>query len=121
MTRKTKCYLWDMLQAIDAVFQYTAGKQLVDYRNDPMLRDAVERRLIVITEALTQLDRLGVTLSGRISDYKEIIGLRIILVHGYHKVEDGAIWQIVEKDLASLRDEISPLLAEYLPAAPDSD
>lgn len=121
MTRKAKCYLWDMLQAIDAVFQYTAGKRLLDYRNDPMLRDAVERRLIVITEALTQLDRMGVTLSGRISDYKEIIGLRIVLVHGYHKVEDGAIWQIVEQDLSSLRDEIRPLLAEYLPDTTDSD
>lgn len=121
MTRATKCYLWDVLRAIDAVFQYTAGKQLLDYENDPMLRDAVERKLIIITEALTQLDRRDVTLSGRISDYKEIIGLRIVLVHGYHKVKDSAIWQIVEKDLSSLRDEIRALLAEYLPDTPCSD
>ena len=32
-------------QSIETIYAYTAGKELVDYERDSLLRDAVERRL----------------------------------------------------------------------------
>lgn len=55
MRNRSKGYLWDMRQAVQAIQEYTDGKTLEDYLGNPMLRDAIERRFEVVGEALVRL------------------------------------------------------------------
>jgi len=44
-------YLWDMLDAAEAVGDFISGRSFEDYLGDRMLRGAVERHVEIIGEA----------------------------------------------------------------------
>lgn len=48
-------FLWDMLDAAQAVQQFITGKTFLDYENNRMLRGAVERHLEIIGEAANKV------------------------------------------------------------------
>ena len=98
-------------QSIETIYAYTTGKTLTDYERDPMLRDAVERRFTIITEAMLALDEMSSdpTMEG-ISSYRRIIGFRIILTHRYYELDSRLVWQNVQYELPRLHEEVKGLL-----------
>jgi uncharacterized protein with HEPN domain len=110
MERDPKKYLFDILEAGNLIKQFTHGKSADQYQSDPMLRSAVERQFQIIGEALQQLLKEHPHLATKISDYRNIIDFRHILVHGYDRVEDDVVWGIIESKLSILCDEIESLL-----------
>ena len=48
---KNMARLWDMLDAAQAILQFTRGRTFDDLVSDRMLRSAVERNLEIIGEA----------------------------------------------------------------------
>ena len=103
-------YLFDINEACELLFQFTAGKSFADYAADPMLRSAVERQFEVIGEALGQALRLDPSLSSRISNTGRIIAFRNRLIHGYASVADEIVWGILEANLPTLQKEVAALL-----------
>ena len=98
-------------EAIAKVAQYTHGKDFAAYGSDAMLRDAVERNLTIIAEAILALDEMqGAAVAQEISQYKRIIGFRVHLTHKYYELDDGIVWRIVLYDLPILRAEAQALL-----------
>ncbi len=112
ISRQIARYLWDAKTAIDDIVQFTTGKDLNDYLGDRMLRAAVEREFQIIGEALVGLRRLDPTVAATIPDLPRIIAFRNIVVHAYSAVDDGLVWQIVERNLPSLRSHIERLLKD---------
>lgn len=55
MTNATRQLLLDVVVSCQAIGQYTAGLDFAAYEHKPMVRDAVERRLGIIGEALSRL------------------------------------------------------------------
>lgn len=110
MQLEAKKYLYDVQQAASRIAEFTSGKQLEDYRADPMLRSAVERQFEIIGEALAQLAKLDHVLVQRISEHRRIIAFRNILIHGYAEVDDRLVWDIIESKLPILRSETEALL-----------
>jgi uncharacterized protein with HEPN domain len=47
-----------------------------------------------------------------VSDLRQIIGFRNILIHGYAMIDHGRVWHIAKTSLPGLRQEVSTLLAE---------
>ena len=45
--------------------------------------------------------------------WKIIVGMRHFLVHGYYEVDAEEVWNVVEKDLHSLKEQISSYLKEF--------
>lgn len=45
-------------------------------------------------------------------EWKEMIGMRHILVHGYYQIKDEIIWETIETELLPLKEKVSALLAE---------
>lgn len=112
MRLETKKYLYDINRAIALLIQFTANKTFVDYRQDAMLRAAVERELGIIGEAVARLARLERTVVARISEYQRIIAFRNVLIHSYADVDDRLVWDLLETKIPTLARDIDSLLKE---------
>lgn len=112
MPRDARKYLFDIDQAASLIAQFTTGKSFEQYRQEPMLRAAVEREFEIIGEALSQLTKHHPALVTRIGEFRRIIAFRNILIHHYTDVDDRLVWDIVETKLPTLRREVEALLGE---------
>jgi uncharacterized protein with HEPN domain len=70
----------------------------------------VERQLTIVGEALNRLMKIEPTIASTITDARQIIGLRNILVHGYDVVRHEVVWGILENDLSARTQEVDTLL-----------
>jgi len=73
LPHESKKYLFDIAEACDLITQFTRGKTLTDYKNDPLLRSGVERQFKIIGEALNQAIQNNPTLADSISNSSRII------------------------------------------------
>ena len=112
MQLEARKYLHDIQQAAALLSSFVAGKRFEDYVKDPLLKAAVERKFEIIGEALTQLAKLDVTLAAKITNHRRIIAFRNILIHGYAEVEDRLVWDVLERKLPMLRQEVDALVRE---------
>jgi uncharacterized protein with HEPN domain len=78
---------------------------LEQFRSNPMAVAAVERKLLVISEAAT---RLGSEAERWVPDqpWRNIRGIGNLLRHAYDRLELDMIWHTVTNDLPSLRAAI---------------
>lgn len=90
--------LEDILEAIAAIAEYTAGKSFEDYHAERMLRDAVERNIERISEASRHIpDHLKA--SHPEIAWPKVAGIGNVLRHAYPIVDDGVVWEVVARDL----------------------
>ena len=62
MERNPRAYLWDVLQAADAIDRFSAGLDAVGYAENALVRSAVERQFEIIGEALHLNPAVGGTI-----------------------------------------------------------
>jgi uncharacterized protein with HEPN domain len=112
MKLESKNHLWNMLQALKAVLEFTKGHSLADYRSNLMMRAAVEREFIMMGEALRRLERTDPELAKRIANRAQIVAFRNVLVHDYDRISDEVVWDTVNADVGPLIRQIESLLNE---------
>lgn len=112
MERDPKAFLWDAREAAALIAQFVAGKSFADFEKDKLLRSAVERQFGIIGEALNNLAKLDPAMAAKITDLRDAIAFRNILVHGYATIDNARVWQVLERDLPRLQKELGDLLAE---------
>ena len=101
------------MEATEFIIQWTDGKTLEDYVQDPLLRSAVERQFITMGEAVNLLLRGDPLIAVRITDYRRVISFRNFLVHGFFQVDNSRVWNIVVEKVPMLNREVSDLIEEY--------
>ncbi len=104
-----KC-LEDIRQAAELILQFTVGKTFADYDGDALLRSAVERQFEIIGEAVNRLAKLDPGITSLLPDAPRIVAFRNILIHGYDVVDNHVVWDVVQNNLAPLRDRVTSLL-----------
>jgi len=77
--------------------------------NEPMVQDAVIRNLEIIGEAVKQLS-IDLRTAHPQLPWKQIAGMRDVLIHHYFGVKLEAVWQVVVADLPVLRELVERLL-----------
>jgi uncharacterized protein with HEPN domain len=102
--------LWDMLDAVQAIEQFTAGKTFDDYLSDRMMRAAVERQFEIIGEAMSRLMKQDADCAHRITEHRKIRGFRNNLAHGYDAIDHRISWNIVVSKLPILHRDIERIL-----------
>ena len=110
LPHETKKYFFDIAEACDLIAQFTAGKTLADYQNDPLLRSGVERQFEIIGEALNQAIQHDPSVTELISNSSRIISFRNRLIHGYATISDNVVWGVLETNLSVLTREVKELL-----------
>ncbi len=118
MQPKALKYLLDLESLVRELesFKDLVGNDFFSFRDQPVVKRAVERDLEIIGEAVRALLALDPGVS--ISSSRKIIGLRNILAHAYDGVEDELIWGILQKDIPQLKLEVAELLGQSLPSSP---
>jgi uncharacterized protein with HEPN domain len=96
------------IEEIDGFFQ-TNEKDFFKYRQNLMLKRAVERNLEIIGEAVNRILKNDPTFAQRITSAKAIIGLRNQVIHAYDNVSDESIWAVLTNHLPKLKIEIDEL------------
>lgn len=103
-----------MLDAIISIERFTMGKTFETYVADEMLRDAVERNVERLSEASRHVpDELRQANAD--IPWRPIADIGNVLRHGYDRVNDQRVWQVVAHDLASLKAAVERILAELGP------
>ncbi|MDN7025715.1 DUF86 domain-containing protein [Methanoculleus sp. FWC-SCC1] len=105
-----RLYLIHILERIERIESYVQGGR-EEFVASPMRQDAVIRNLEVIGEAAKCISE---DLKQRYSDiqWRQIAGLRDVLIHQYMGVDVARVWNIVERDLIPLKIRIRNLLAD---------
>ena len=111
MSRDSKVYLDDILEAIRKIREFTRGMSLDGLSNDVKTLDAVVRNLEVVGEAVKHLPD-EVRSRQPAVEWKKIAGLRDILIHEYFGVNVKVIWDIIEHEMPGLEKAAQILLGE---------
>lgn len=104
-------YLEDMLHSIEKIDIYIndiQGSKEV-FEKSTQVQDAVVRRLEIIGEATKRLHE----------DFKEeydqipwrlMSGLRDVLIHEYDQIDLKQIWEVIQKDLPLLKNQLQEIV-----------
>ena len=108
---KSTVYLNDILESIEKIEGYLDGFKAMDFENDSAIQDAVMRRLEIIGEAVK---RLPEKMKSEYSDipWRNIAGMRDILIHEYAGVQTERVWRTVKNDLPPLKRVMAKLIKE---------
>ena len=102
MHPESKKYLWDATEAGRLALQFAAGKTLVDYLSEALLRAAIERQLIILGEALSRLRRVDPGAAAGIVDLHRAVALRNGSVHAYAETDDQLVCSVIVGPLPQL-------------------
>lgn len=95
-------YIRHMLDAIERIEAYTSDLTREEFRETPMVQDAVIRQLEIIGEATK---RMSDEARSRHDDvpWQDIAGMRDKLIHGYFGVDVDIVWETVVEELPILK------------------
>ncbi len=100
-------YLSDILLYIEELETFSNEISLENIAK-PINKWSVERALSIIGEALSKAEKIDSNLP--ISNIKQIIGLRHILVHDYDKIDTPQLFLILQNNLPVLKEEVENIL-----------
>ena len=110
-------WLFDIKLAIIEIEDYFTEypKDFLKYRENVMLKRAVERDLEIIGEAMNRILARDGDFQIKITNAKLIVGLRNQVIHAYDNISDESIWSILINHLPKLKSEVDNLLEKNLP------
>ena len=112
MAGKTpRLYLEHIREDIGLIERYAGGRQRQNLDRDPMLRQAIERNIEIISEASR---RLPGAMKARHPEvpWREIAAIGNILRHEYPTVNRDIVWRVATEDVRPLAAAVDALLAE---------
>jgi uncharacterized protein with HEPN domain len=101
--------LLHILEAIDEIQLYIINTNLKTFLANSMMRFACVKQIEIIGEAANAITPETKTLFTNL-EWKQIIGMRHILVHEYFGVDFDLIWQVIIDDLPILREKIHSII-----------
>lgn len=100
--RDARSSLGDILASIRLIEQFVQGMDFEAYRQDEKTQAAVERKMLIISEAAIRLKGEAETLCPGVP-WRDIRGSGNWLRHQYDSVDLQTLWNTIQDDLAPLR------------------
>lgn len=100
-------WLFDIKLSIEEIDIFFEGqsKNFYEYKQNLILKRAVERNLEIIGEAVNRIITRDNSFSEKISNARSIIGLRNQVIHSYDSISDENIWSVLINHLPKLKIE----------------
>ena len=105
---KDRLYLESIRECLERIEEYS-GADEVKFMNSRLIQDGVIRNLELIGEATKNLSAELRDANPEIP-WRQIAGMRDVLIHDYLKVNLARVWSTVDTDLPPLRATVLRLL-----------
>jgi len=104
-------FLWDMLDAANAIGQFVKDRTFHDYLGNRMLRGAVERHLEIIGEAANRVSDSFQVAHPEIP-WRRIIAQRHVLAHEYGDLKQELLWKVAVHYIPELIQQLEILVPQ---------
>lgn len=101
--------LTDMLEYAQKARAAADKRRFEDLERDPVLRAALERFLEIVGEAAAKVSEATRRQMPDVP-WREMVGMRNRLIHGYGDVDQRVVWRTVTEDLPSLTRQLEEAL-----------
>lgn len=108
--KEDRVYLSHIRDAIERIDAFTSGGR-DQFLTDPMVQDAVVRNLEVLGEAAKGLSE-DLRMANPEVPWKQIAGMRDVLIHHYFGFKLETVWQVVVEHLPRLSERVRQLLSK---------
>lgn len=102
-------YLRHMLDHASTALELTSGKNRSSLDSEPMLRYSLLHLVSIVGEAAMRVSAAGRAKYSQIV-WRDIIGMRNMLIHGYDVVDFDILWKTIEDDIPALIDRLESIL-----------
>lgn len=113
MSRDYRLFLNDILSAITLIENYAAPYDKVTFVEARLIQDAISMNLVIIGEAARNVPE-SVQVAHPEIDWRNVVGLRNILVHEYFRTNMERIWDVVKVEMPRLKQGVTELLQEII-------
>lgn len=111
MKRRDHVFMHDIIESINRIETYIGGANYESFCNNQMMVDAVIRNLEVIGEASRNIsDEMKNKYS--IIPWRQMTGLRNILIHEYFGVDESIIWNVITVNLEEMKPDLLKAVRE---------
>ncbi len=109
MKKDPEVFIGHILESIHLIEKYVDQVPKKDFLESNNIQDAVIRRLEIIGEAVKNLPP---EFRAEYPDvqWRQIAGMRDVLIHGYFGVDLDLTWKVVKSDLPELERKIAGIL-----------
>lgn len=109
MKKEPKLFLAHIVESAADIENYTKKFSKEKFLKDKRTQDAIIRRIGIIGEAAKNVSSEIKKNSPNIP-WKQITGMRDVLVHEYFGVRLERVWKTAKKDIPKLKKQVSELL-----------
>ena len=110
--RNDLVYLEDIFESIQKIESYTDGLSEKEFEENSEKQDAVLRRIEIIGEAVKNLSQETRSKYPNIR-WREIAGMRDVVIHQYFGVTTGLVWRVIKSDLPVLKSKIKDIIKAF--------
>ena len=105
MKRGDRLFIEDILESIKNIEFFSNGLTKEGLTNDLIRQFAIMRALEIIGEAAKNISLEFKEKYPKVP-WREIIGTRDIITHGYFKIDIEIVWKVIKDDIFSLKKNI---------------
>jgi uncharacterized protein with HEPN domain len=100
--REYKDYLFDIVDAIEKIENFTEGLNFKEFENDDKTVFAVIRAFEIIGEAVKKIPE-DIKDDNKNIPWKLISGMRDKLIHDYFGVDIKVVWETIKEDISQIK------------------
>ncbi len=104
MVKEDRVYLFHIVEACETI-SYIENVDFEEFNKNRMMPDAVIRELEIIGEASKKLSKETKRKIKGVP-WKDIIGMRDKLIHGYFGVDNEVVWETANRDVRNLLEKL---------------
>ena len=109
--RRDSVFIAQMVEAAEAALEFTDGQTAESFASDRLVGYAVVRAVQLVGQAAHSVSAELQAAHAEIP-WREMIGMRNVVVHDYADVDLSLVWKTVREDLPGLIERLDAILEE---------